>query len=378
MAKGKAAQIIRSYHPVEHIRARPGMYIGNAGLRYTESAGLRYIILRLIDLSAEEGHAGHATLVSVELLADGGCRVSDDGEGIPVYIFEPGVRFLERAMTSFLGAEHGSYALLAPNALSRRLVVEVQRDGFLWRQVYERGQPSTALESVRPVTTTGTTITFWPDPDIFRDDRAFSYPEIRDRLRDLAWLTPEVRFTIRDDRVSPALEETFYSEDGLAGMLAYSSNGEKAVHPTIVHGQASIAKCDIQIALAWFNRGGESRAFTNNYHTSHGGTHLDGLRTGITRAITTIRQNRPVAPTGKAVLKGEDIRDGLFSFVAVNLPEPQFNSAMRVRLNNLEVEGQVAALTRQTLEAFFRDHPDEAEAILAHILARRPRTTGMP
>jgi DNA gyrase subunit B len=267
------------------------------------------------------------------------------------------------------------------NALSHRLVVEVRRDGHLWRQEYARGKPVCPLECVEPASTTGTSITFWPDPDLFTSGCDFSYLHLGERLSDLAYLMPQICFRLRDERTSPALEETFCTQDGLAGMLKQRSRGLVPVHPTIVHGKTTVRQGRLEFALAWFRSDIERwHTCANTYVTPQGGAHLTALREGVTRTVRAVLRPRQGAGGGGSLPDGEDIRRGLFSAVSVQIEEPMFSGSTRDRLNNPEVRAPVTALTRRALEAFLRDHPDEAEAIVAHILDPQPvdLKTGMP
>jgi DNA gyrase subunit B len=267
------------------------------------------------------------------------------------------------------------------NAVSSRFIAEVRREGHLWRQEHARGKPLAPLECVEPASTTGTSITFWPDPEIFTSGSDFSFTILRERLSDLAYLMPGICLRLRDERTSPALESTFCTRDGLAGMLEQRSRGLVAVHPTIVQGKATSRQGTLEIALAWFRSEKERWCtFANTEVTAQGGTHLSGLREGVTRAVRLVLRSRQGGGEGGSLPNGEDMRHGLFSAVAVQLEEPMFSGATRDRLHNPEVQAPVAALTRRTVETFLRDHPDEAEAIFAHILdpcSVDPKT-GMP
>jgi DNA gyrase subunit B len=366
---------IRVLKDLEHIRIRPGMYIGDTGAR-----GLHNMTLAVIELALEEAREGGGNRIEVTLLADGGCRVLDNGPGIPVEINEQlGGSFVEAIMTrvfcggKFTRERHGyGMGLLhgvgcqTVNALSRRLVVEVQRDGHLWRQEYQRGNPLATLARVRPTTATGTSITFWPDEAIFKETRAFSYLTFRERFRDLAWLLPELSFKLRDERVEPVLEEMFCTRDGVAGMLREKTRGLTLIHPTVVHGRSN-GPVQIEIAFGWYSCAEEGGwTFANTRPTTLRGRHLGSFRQAVLSSIRGFIRQQP-SKFGWGIPKGEAVRRGLYSVIAVLLDDPQFGGSLRDHLNNPEVIQPVGRLTRQALARFFSEHPDEAAAILAHI-----------
>jgi DNA gyrase subunit B len=375
-------------HVVESIRLRPGIYIGNTG-----AAGLRAVLFGLINRVVDDARTACAKRITVELLADGGCRVSDDGEGIPVHPVRGGMRFVEGVMTHvmiwgrdadryrFSSGVHGRFDLPTANALSRRCVVEVRRDGWLWRQEYERGRPLAPLVAVRPAAATGTSISFWPDPDIFEQECAFSYPLIRDRLHELACLNPGLFLDIRDERSDPPLEESFCSPDGLVDLLRHRTLGLVAVHPTVAFGEAKTKEGEFGVAFAWFRRQEEGFfAFANGILTPQGGSHLTGFRHGMTRTGRRLLPKNPRWSRRRGAPNGEVIRLGLFAVVAVRLEDPMFSGALRGTLNNVQVEWPMRSLTSEVFDSFFRDHPDEADAIVEHLrdsLLVDPKT-GMP
>jgi DNA gyrase subunit B len=348
------------------------MYIGN-----TSSRGLHYLIDEWILDAAGEGDLGFAAQLRIDLLADGACRLFDDGR---LMATRPGQAdnqdTVERICTTFtiypehpLLGPHRAWAEfpLIMNALSERFVVEVQTRGERWHQEYRRGAPTTPLALVGPSAGTGTTLTFWPDPAIFRDDRSFSFASLRERLHEVACLFSRPTIRLRDQRVNPALECSFAPGQDLRTLLDVHARGSLPVHPTVVHGRADVPEGEIEVAFRWV-RAAEERfvGYANRRRTDRGGTHQAGLHTGVARVWNArLRQTAP--EEGKAVEPGRISRAGLLAVVAVQVDDPHYGGNTRERLNNPEIEAPVARLVRECLDDFLHDHPDEAEAIAEHL-----------
>jgi DNA gyrase subunit B len=346
------------------------MYLGSTGSR-----GLHWLVMEWVLLAAEETRAGHTKQRRIELLADGGCRLFDDGRPIPVASIP--VASVERACTGGRHPRFGGGSLHEPfwgimlAALSCRLVVEVQAEGGLWRQEFSRGVPVTPLSLVRPDGGTGTTLTFWPDPEIFKSDRSFSFTALRERLREVACLCSECSVSIHDHRIAPALESRFEPGFDLRSLLEVHSRGTQPVHPSIISGEAALPRGQVRVAFRWIESDEERFVGFANHARTDQGTHQAGLCAGVAR-VWNRRLRSAVLPDGSSVEPGEVSRAGLVAVVAVQLQEPYWNNAMKVRLNNVDIETPIARLTREALEAFLHDHPDEAEAILAHLRDPRP------
>ncbi len=371
------------------IRERPGMYIGGTGERE-----LCDLVYELVNNSVNEFRAGHGSLIEVTLLADGACRVRDQGRGIPIAEAKPREsRTLEGLFSSTSGPRPAEppvfplacglrrIGLVAVTALSQRLVVEVHCVGRRWQQEFARGVAVTPLDDVGTSLSAGTTITFWPDPDIFQATQTFSFDALAMRLDELAGLNAGLNIVLRDNRSKPAAVSRSHYPDGLAGFLRNFGEEPPPVHPTILHVVDRTAEAWVEVALRWHRDIDEALyAFANGQRTAWG-THVTGFRSAVTRAVRAVLRRRPEATTQRELPTGDMIRAGLRAAISVNLPQPQFAGATRDRLASPEAEGLVHALTRRCLEAFFREHPDEAEAIVRHALTnpstnpncRRPR-----
>jgi DNA gyrase subunit B len=348
---------------VNHIRARPGMYVGGTG-----EAGLHQLLWELLDNSLKEFLFGGCRNIQIELPADGGCSIRDDGRGISVTLIDPpGQRFLELAFTRFgfrdferqpcrMSGFHG-LGLVCVNSLSRSLLVEVRRDGLLWRQEYERGQPVGPLQPLGRADRTGTSITFFPDTEIFDHGTTFRYVRIRERLREIACLRPGLSVTLQDHRSTPALNWSSSPNSGLLDLLEIQARGTMPIHSGIIHGQLATEEGKAEVAFRWVQSDQCRIVGFVNAGRVDAGTHITGLRRGVLQGW----RKHPIE------VSGEVIRSGLLGVVSVWLDEPMYEGSTKYRLNNLHIDSLVARLTRQCLDTFLRDHPDEADAIRAHI-----------
>jgi DNA gyrase subunit B len=253
------------------------------------------------------------------------------------------------------------------NALSERFVVEVQSKGELWRQEYSRGVPTTPLSLVGSSGATGTTLTFKPDPSIFRNDCSFSFTSLRERLYEVASLFSGPTIQLRDHRVNPALECQFAPGHDLRNLLELHSRDWLPVHPTVVHGRADEPEGEIEVVFRWVrSTEGCSVSYANRRRTNLGGTHQTGLWNGVAR-VWNARLRQTGLRKEMVVESGRVSRGGLVAVVAVQLDNPYYGAATRDRLNNPEIMAPVAHLAEESLDDFLQDHPDEAEAIADHL-----------
>jgi DNA gyrase subunit B len=332
-----------------------------------------YLVLELLNNAQDEAHAGVCQNVAIDLQADGGCRVRDDGMGIPVEVVtSEGKRYLEAVFTRGRNSTlHCPCGLVKVNALSRRLVVEVCRDGQRWRQDSVRGQPTAPIQVIGQARRTGTSITCWPDPDIFQGDGSFSFNHLRDRVREVACLQPALTLQVRDRRARPARVCSFGPRLGLVDLLQYLSSCEMPVHPSIVYGKAEAPECRCEVAFRWVHALTDRLVgFVNEGRTDEG-THREALHAGLRGGLSS-RLGMLTAPNGRRIPPGKACRVGLLAVAAVWLQGPHYNSATKERILDLEIIRPVSRLVRDTLETFLRDHPDEADAILAHLRNPRP------
>jgi DNA gyrase subunit B len=387
-ANGYTEESIRVLEGLEAVRRRPAMYIGDVGER-----GLHHLIYEVVDNSIDEALAGYCRHITVVLHADGGCSVEDDGRGIPVGIHpERGISTLELVMCTLhaggkfdktaykvSGGLHG-VGVSCVNALSEYMRVRVWRDGAIWEQEYSRGVPLTPVRRLGETERTGTLVYFRPDPQIFRTT-VFRYERVADRLRELAFLNPEVTILLRDER--DGTEERFHYEGGLRDFVRYLDEGETPLTPVILLSGKAVGESGtetyVDIALE-YNAGYEERllSYANNINTAEGGTHVSGFRSGLTRTLNAYAQANNLA---KVQLIGDDFREGLTAVIAVKVAEPQFEGQTKTKLGNSEVEGIVRSIVNEQLGRYLEESPAVARRIIekavlaaeARIAARKSR-----
>lgn len=364
-------QILRD---AAHIRQRPGMYIGD-----TSSKGLHHLVYELVYNSVDEALAGYCHNITVQINVDGSITVSDDGRGIPVDIHpEAGRPTLEVVMTTVgAGAKfdkrtyktsaglHGMGAK-AVTALSEWAEAEVRRNGRVYVQEYERGKAVSEVRDLGAATggRTGTRITFKPDPEIFHDV-TFDYDTLEARLRELAFLNKGLTIKLSDRRTNK--EETFYYAGGVAEFVEYLNRAEEVLHKPPIYIEKEIDGVRVEVALQY--TAGETEqvlCYANNAYNPGGGTHLSGFRAALTRTLNAYGSKEGLFKNGLTPI-GEDFREGLTAVVSVQVPEPQFESQTKIRLNNPEVEGIVTSVVNEQLGRFLEEHPKEAQRILKKV-----------
>jgi DNA gyrase subunit B len=419
-----SAKNITVLEGLEAVRRRPGMYIGTTGSR-----GLHHLVWEVVDNSVDEALAGRCSHIEVVLLADGGVRISDDGSGIPVDTHEKeGRSALEVVLTvlhaggkfdsqayAVSGGLHG-VGISVVNALSTRLIAEVRRDGGLYRQSYQRGVPDGSVERIGDATphlpslegrvaVTGTTITFWPDPDIFVEGIAFSSDTIARRLRDTAFLTAGLRIVLIDERPPvdegdlgepgqhPAMSggprvQEFHAPGGLRDFVDHirTTKAKDGLHPTI-HFEAEEVGPNgaqqVELACQWINDFNDSiLSFANTINTHEGGTHEEGFRTAITSVINRWAKDKNLLRSKEVdTLTGDDLRSGLVAIVSVKVGDPQFEGQTKTKLGNTEVKSFVQTQTYARVAEWLEEHPNEGKLIVqkaegeaqARIAARKAR-----
>jgi DNA gyrase subunit B len=363
---------------LEAVRRRPGMYIGSTGPR-----GLHHLVHEAVDNAIDEALAGYCTKILVQLLADGGCRVVDNGRGIPV---QPIPRSKDRrpAVEVVLTTLHAggkfdgkSYAvsgglhgvgISVVNALSERFVVEVARDGSLWRQEYERGQPTSKLKKVKPSTKSGTSITFWPDPEVF-EETAFKAETLAERLHELAFLTRGVEIAFVDEREDPPAKSVYKATGGLADFVRHLATGKDPLHQRMVHFTEERESSEVEVAMQWNSGYAESiHTFANTINTHEGGMHEEGFKKALSNVINRYARAKGLIKEKEDNLIGEDIREGLTAIVAVKLHEPQFEGQTKTKLGNTEMRSFVETSVNAQLMTWLEEHPAEAKKIVTKCL----------
>ena len=353
------AEAIKAVTGLEHVRLRPAMYIGDIGER-----GLHHLIWEILDNSVDEAMAGYARNVSVIIHDDGSVTIEDDGRGIPVDIHpetgRPAVEMVftmlgaggkfEKKAYTYSGGLHGVGASVV-NALAEWLVVEVYRDGKIYRQEYKRGEPLYDLKVVGTTTKRGTRVTFKPDPEIFETTR-IKFDIVDKRIRELAYLNPEVRFYLKDERIDKEIVYKF--ERGIEELVEYLSQAKEPLFGDIVRIKGEKDKVVVDIAFRYVKDYKEMvDSFVNNIKTVEGGTHVTGFRSGLTKAVMRLADGLKLSKELRNIFSGEDIREGLVAVVSCKVPEPQFEGQTKTKLGNQNVKTIVDSIVYDYLTEFF-------------------------
>jgi DNA gyrase subunit B len=381
MVTSYTAESITVLEGLEAVRKRPGMYIGSTGLR-----GLHHLVYEVVDNAVDEALAGYCTRIDITLTADGGVRVVDDGRGIPVDEHPVEHRSaLEVVMTQLhAGGKFGgdSYAVSGGlhgvgvsvvNALSKRLEVEVVRDGGRYRQSYERGLPTAPLERVGRARGHGSTVAFWPDPDIF-EETEFRFETLANRMRELAFLNAGLRITLTDER-GEGKSEVYQYAGGIRDFVAHINATKEPVHPQIVYFEGQANSHYAEVAMQWNSSYNDAvSTFANTINTHEGGTHEEGFRAALTTTINRYARASGLLKEKDPNLSGDDVREGLTAIVSVKLREPQFEGQTKTKLGNTDVKGFVQQTTNRALDEWFEEHAPQAKAIVVKcIQAARAR-----
>ncbi len=366
---------------LEPVRKRPGMYIGGTG-----RDGLHHLIKEIADNCVDEGIAGYAQNVWVTLQADGGVSVRDDGRGIPVdKMAKTGKSALETVLTVLhAGGKFGGggykvssglhgVGVSVVNALSTKLVAEIRRDGGIYHQEYAIGKPLSEVKKVGPTSDTGTTITFYPDPTIFKDGIDMEYEWVVDYLRHQAYLTKGLRTHVVDERTGKRYG--FYFEGGIQAYVKHLNLGKEVVDEDVFYVEKAVEDSFVEVAMQYADNFTETiKPFANNVFNPDGGTHLTGFRTALTRVINEYARKNGLLKEKEENLTGEDTREGLTAVILVKLPDPQFEGQTKNKLGNPEVQGYVAQVMNEYLVYYFEEHPAIARKIVGKsLLAARAR-----
>ncbi|HEV8276523.1 MAG TPA: DNA topoisomerase (ATP-hydrolyzing) subunit B [Streptosporangiaceae bacterium] len=387
------ARSITVLEGLEAVRKRPSMYIGSTGER-----GLHHLVYEVVDNAVDEALAGFCDRIEVTLLADGGVRVADDGRGIPVDDHpvekRPAVEVVLTTLHAGGKFDGKSYAVSGGlhgvgvsvvNALSTRLEVEVRRDGYVWRQAYELGDPATALARGEATTETGTTITFWPDEAIF-ESTEWSFETLSRRLQEMAFLSRGLEITLTDLRPAHINGEprvVLYQYDGgIADFVRYLNGTKEPVHASVIEFGEEGRGIAVEIAMQWNASYAESvYTFANTINTAEGGTHEEGFRAALTTIVNRYAREQKLLRDRDENLTGEDVREGLAAIVSVKLANPQFEGQTKTKLGNTEAKSFVQKACNDHLRDWFDRNPGEAKDIItkstqaarARIAARQAR-----
>ncbi|MDQ2733165.1 MAG: ATP-binding protein, partial [Armatimonadota bacterium] len=355
---------------LEAVRRHPAMYIGG-----TESRGLHHLVEEVVANSVDEALAGHCTRIEAIIHLDGSVSVKDNGRGIPVDM-HPGYKLpgVTLAMTRLhaggkfgagggykvSGGLHG-VGVSCVNAVSERLEVEVRRNGKIWREAYERGNVIEPLAGGEATEERGTTVHFWPDPQIF-PKTVFNYDTISQRLRQLAYLNPVVEFSIENQETGQ--KDEFHYAGGITAYVQYLNETREGLHKPIYFQRVKDGM-EIEVALQYNDGYAENiLSFANNIHTTEGGTHLSGLKTALTRVINDYARRSGALKEKETNLTGDDVREGLTCVISVKLPKPSFESQTKIRLTNAEADGATNSVVQEALKEFLEENPNTGRRIV--------------
>jgi len=361
---------------LEAVRKRPAMYIGD-----TAERGLHHLVYEVVDNSIDEALAGYCDEIVVTLHEDGSCSVLDNGRGIPVAMHPTEGRPAAEVVLTVLHAggkfDSSSYkvsgglhgvGVSCVNALSGWLKLDVWRDGTHYTQHYAQGDPQVPLSPVGETEQRGTRISFLPDPEIFTETVELNFDRLSGRLRELAFLNPGVMIRIEDLR--DGRRHDFQYEGGIKSFVEHLSANKTHLHEPPVYMVGEREGVAVEIALQWTSAYSETLlTFANNINTIEGGTHLTGLRAGLTRTLNAHAQANNLLKSAKGTsLGGDDVREGLVGVLSVKIPEPQFEGQTKTKLGNSEVKGLVEAIVNDILAAFLDENPQVAKAVVAKAL----------
>lgn len=377
------ADQIQILEGLEAVRKRPGMYIGSTSIR-----GLHHLVYEIVDNSVDEALAGYCDTIRVIINKDNSVTVIDNGRGIPVGInHKAGLPAVEVVFTilhaggkfggggyKVSGGLHGVGASVV-NALSKWLEVTIYSEGKVYRQRYEKGQVIYKLKVVGECEPerTGTTVTFLPDDTIF-EETVFDYNILKQRLREMAFLTKNIKIILADERPRERVEKTFHYEGGIKEFVTYLNKGKTPIYPDIIYCEGTRDDIYVEVAMQHndgYNEGAYS--FVNNITTPEGGTHLTGFKQALTKTFNAYaRANKLIKETES--LSGEDIREGLTAIVSIKITDPQFEGQTKQKLGNSEARGAVDSIVSEQLMIFLEQHPQAAKVILEKsIMAQRAR-----
>ncbi len=364
------ADKIQVLEGLESVRKNPGMYIGS-----TDPRGLHHLVYEVVDNAIDEALAGYCTHVEVSINKDGSVTVVDNGRGIPVDMHEKykkpavelvlttlyaGGKFDEEAY-KVSGGLHG-VGVSVVNALSAWLEVKVRRDGNEYHQRYERGKTVSPLKIIGTSSETGTTVTFFPDLDVFESGE-FSYETIATRLREMAFLNAGLQIKIKDEKKGQ--QDTFKYDGGVSEFVAYINRNKNPLYPNPVYFQGEKAGVQVEIAIQYTDSYTENVfTFVNNINTHEGGTHLFGFKGALTRVLNDYGKKNKIFSDESSSLSGEDCREGITTVISCKVLHPQFEGQTKTKLGNSEVRGIVESITHEKLSEFFEENPVVARTII--------------
>jgi DNA gyrase subunit B len=383
LAQAYDASQIQVLEGLEAVRKRPGMYIGA-----TSAAGLHHLVWEIVDNSIDEALAGFASTIKISIEEDNSIIVSDDGRGIPVDIQantgRPAVETVYTVLHAggkfggggykVSGGLHGVGASVV-NALSEKLIVQVYKNGKIYKQRYERGEIMTDLTVVGETTEHGTVVQFWPDPEIFTETTVFEYEKLAVRVRELAFLNKGLNISITDRRPEKEVTSNYYYEGGIRSYVEYLNQNKKPLFDDIIYVEDVQDDIQVEVALQYTDGYHTSLfSFANNIHTYEGGTHESGVKTALTRVINDYARKSKIMKDNEENLSGEDVREGLTMVLSIKHPDPQFEGQTKTKLGNSEARTITDRLFSSTFDKFLMENPQVARQIVEKgILAAKAR-----
>ena len=381
--QGYTADNIRVLEGLEAVRLRPGMYIGS-----TSQRGLHHCIYEIVDNSIDESLAGYCTEIRITVHKDNSVTVEDNGRGIPVDIKpDSGKSALEIVHTvlhaggkfgdggyKVSGGLHGVGASVV-NALSEKMVVEVSRDGYVWKQQYLRGEATSQVEKGKETLKTGTKSTFWLDPEIFTETTVIDNDVIATRFREMAFLNKGLKIVLLDERDGQPDEQVFHYEGGIASYVEYLNKNKTPLFQPPVYIDKEVDGMRVEVAMQYTDSYSESiLSFANNINTHNGGTHLTGFRNAITRVLNDYARKNNILKDSEQNLSGDDVREGLTAIVSVKLSNPEFEGQTKEKLGSQEAMGAVQDAVKEKFQEWLEFNPKMAKQIIEKTLqAQRAR-----
>ena len=378
------ADEIQILEGLEAVRKRPGMYIGS-----TSSRGLHHLVYEIVDNSVDEALAGFCDTITVTLNKNGSVTVVDNGRGIPVGInHKAGLPAVEVVFTvlhaggkfggggyKVSGGLHGVGASVV-NALSNWLEVEIFIDGHIHKQRYERGKVTQKLAVIGDceIDKTGTKVTFMPDDTIF-EETLFDYGILKQRFREMAFLTAGLKITLRDERQEEIVEKSFHYEGGIREFVTYLNRSKDALYEGVIYCEGMVNNVQVEVAMQHNDSYNETTyGFVNNITTPEGGTHIVGFRNALTKTFNDYARKNKLLKDNEQNLSGEDIREGLTAIISVKIEEPQFEGQTKQKLGNSEARGAVDSIVSKQLEIYLEQNPAVAKTTVEKsVLAQRAR-----
>ena len=370
------AEQIQVLEGLEAVRKRPGMYIGSTGPR-----GLHHLVYEVVDNSVDEALAGYYKNINITIQKDNSIIVEDDGRGMPVdnhpKLGIPAVEVIHTVLHAggkfggggykVSGGLHGVGASVV-NALSTEMIVEIKRNGKIYRQTYAKGKTTSKLTEVGESKRTGSKTIFWPDPEIF-EEVEFDYATLEHRLREMAFLNKGIKITLKDEREEKKKKSEFHYEGGIREFVKHLNINKEPIHSDIIYFEIMKKELEVEVAMQYTDRYSELIfSYANNINTTEGGTHMAGFKSSLTRVFNDYARKNKILKENDDSLAGEDVREGLTAIVSVKLMNPQFEGQTKTKLGNSEMRGFVETSTTENLTAFLEENPTQAKNILEKCL----------